>query len=63
MDDTLRQRLDAILALLSVIVVLLVALIFTVGGARVIALMVLSGFVISIVGYAMYVDHREHPEA
>jgi len=59
MDDALRKRLDAVVALLAVVAALLAGVLVAVGGARVLASLVLLGLVSGTAGWsvwATYVD-------
>jgi len=66
MDEALRKRLDAVLALLAVIAALLAGVLVAVGGARVLALLVLVGFTFGTAGWSMwatYGDRETRPDS
>lgn len=52
MDEALRKRLDAIVALLAVVVFLLVGVVVAVGGLRLLSLLVLVGVVVGFFAWS-----------
>ena len=59
MDDALRKRLDAIVALLAAIALLLVGIVAAVGGPQFLATLVLVGGVFCFVALSVYAEWRE----
>lgn len=59
MDDALRIRLDAAVALLAVIVLLLAGVLVALGGARLLALLTLVGLTLGLFGWSAKVAHGD----
>ena len=62
MDDALRKRLDAIVALLAAIAVLLVGVVAAVGGLEFLASLVIVGFLASTLGREAWNAHLERED-
>ncbi|MFC4549635.1 MULTISPECIES: hypothetical protein [Halorussus] len=62
MDDALRKRLDAIVALLAAIALLLVGVVAAVGGLQYLATLVVVGFLASLLGLEAWNAHLERED-
>ncbi|WP_135805576.1 hypothetical protein [Halorussus marinus] len=63
MDDALRRRLDAVVVLLATIAALLAGVLVALGGARVLAALVLVGLPAGVLGWAALANYRGPDDA
>ncbi|USZ68006.1 hypothetical protein NGM10_14890 [Halorussus salilacus] len=57
MDDALRKRLDAIVALLAVVAFLLAGVVVAVGGGNFLATLVFVGALAAVLARVLYPEH------